>query len=76
VALSLDRRAKSRRGKLGGEAFIGDLRNPAGYFRLSLRQEWDLGGRMALRHALRLPWSRQRGWAGDLGYQLGLEASL
>jgi hypothetical protein len=77
--LAVSLRKKSGRGRgwdAGGEAFIGDLREPASYVRLVIRQEWELGGGMALRHALRLPWSRGTGWAGDMGYQLGLEASL
>ncbi len=75
LALLLERR-EGRRHCLGAEAFTGDIRDPAGYLRLVLKQEWEMGSGATLRHSLRLPWSRGSGWAGDLGYQVVLEASL
>lgn len=75
LAMLLEHRVGRLR-SLGAEAFTGDIRDPAGYLRLILRQEWEMGGGAVLRHSLRLPWSRDAGWAGDLGYQVGVEASL
>ncbi|MDB5106493.1 MAG: hypothetical protein JWP91_4182 [Fibrobacteres bacterium] len=56
-------------------ALTGDIRHPGRYLRGELRQAWKAGGKVRVGQELRLPWTPE-GLAGDLGYQLRLEAAL
>ena len=63
-------------GKKSGEYFrvemvMGQLRKPESYLRLNLKQNWEMGKKLSLSYAIRLPWSEDPGFADDLGFQFG-----
>jgi hypothetical protein len=49
-----------------------DLADPASGLRLTLRQDWSMGGGVSLAQSLRLPWE-SGGLRKDMGYQLKIE---
>jgi len=53
------------------EVVTGQLREPTRYLRLNLKQNWQMGKKLSLSYALRLPWSEDQGFANDLGFQFG-----